>query len=310
MLVIHFEDFSGNQFERLAFAYIFRVKAWLRFEWLGQVGSDGGRDIWGVAEDNFGREVSYCFQCANYRSIPFDKARTDVDKLVKNNTLPDRFTLICGGTVAARTVKKINDYAISQGIKQSSVWNGAEFEERLRRDTPSLLQRFVFGEQFPDTTQDLTNFINIIDKARDEEILSLMGRCFDRPAFKTRFMREVSLSGFKQAVTDTIEALNTGVYRTRQGQEITRIPSKHNLTSEKIRQTISEVVDDLVELRRLYDDLIQKGDIWADGIGRTHVFSDRACQVMDLQREKIISKFKSVYPSFSISWLEEEHLPI
>ncbi|WP_347053504.1 hypothetical protein [Flavobacterium olei] len=46
-LPIHFEDRSGNEFERLVFAYAVREKNWQSIEWLGQTGKDGGRDIWG-----------------------------------------------------------------------------------------------------------------------------------------------------------------------------------------------------------------------------------------------------------------------
>lgn len=45
---IHFEDRCGPEFERLAFAYILRVEEWDSKDWYGQLGSDSGRDIWGV----------------------------------------------------------------------------------------------------------------------------------------------------------------------------------------------------------------------------------------------------------------------
>lgn len=46
---IHFEDWSGQEFERLAFAYILRVEEWDTIDWYGQLGSDRGRDIWGYS---------------------------------------------------------------------------------------------------------------------------------------------------------------------------------------------------------------------------------------------------------------------
>ena len=39
---VHFEDFSGEQFERLVFAYHLRTESWRELEWYGQVGSDLG----------------------------------------------------------------------------------------------------------------------------------------------------------------------------------------------------------------------------------------------------------------------------
>jgi DUF1016 N-terminal domain len=48
---IHFEDFDGFQFERLALAYHARIDKWRSLEWYGQGGSALGRDIWGIRED-------------------------------------------------------------------------------------------------------------------------------------------------------------------------------------------------------------------------------------------------------------------
>lgn len=42
---IHFEDFSGRDFERLCFAYVQCDGAWRTIEWYGQLGGDSGRDI-------------------------------------------------------------------------------------------------------------------------------------------------------------------------------------------------------------------------------------------------------------------------
>jgi uncharacterized protein affecting Mg2+/Co2+ transport len=42
---IHFEDQSGQDFERLAFAYILREEEWDTIDWYGQLGSERERDI-------------------------------------------------------------------------------------------------------------------------------------------------------------------------------------------------------------------------------------------------------------------------
>src|SRR5437588_2681064 len=58
---VHFDDFSGNEFERLVFAYQLRMGKWRSLEWYGQSGSDLGRDIWGEREDG----GTLCVQCVN-----------------------------------------------------------------------------------------------------------------------------------------------------------------------------------------------------------------------------------------------------
>ena len=44
---IHFEDFSGSEFERLVFAYHL-CDGWTDLAWFGQTRSDQGRDIVGT----------------------------------------------------------------------------------------------------------------------------------------------------------------------------------------------------------------------------------------------------------------------
>jgi hypothetical protein len=44
---VHFEDFSGAEFERLVFAYHL-CEGWTDLAWFGQTGSDQGRDIIGL----------------------------------------------------------------------------------------------------------------------------------------------------------------------------------------------------------------------------------------------------------------------
>jgi hypothetical protein len=59
-----------------------------------------------------------------------------------------------------------------------------------------------------------------VGAVRDTEVLAHLARMLDRPAFCTPFGQEASMADFRQAITDTIEALNTGVWRTRDRVEI------------------------------------------------------------------------------------------
>ena len=62
---IHFEDHDPRDFERLVFAYLLRTDRWVMLDWYGQVGSDLGRDIWGVRDRDDRRKHTVCIQCAN-----------------------------------------------------------------------------------------------------------------------------------------------------------------------------------------------------------------------------------------------------
>ncbi len=144
---IHFDDFSGELFERLVFAYLNR-RPWDSLEWLGQSGADGGRDIWGILNDK-----STCFQCANYPRVQFAKIQKDIDKLKTNNTVPDHFVVVCGGKASGSLRKKIITYATAMGINGTKIWSGVEFEEMLRSSAPDLIKRFAEGDQFPEINE-------------------------------------------------------------------------------------------------------------------------------------------------------------
>jgi len=149
---VHFEDRSGTEFERLCFAYISHIREWHSIDWYGQVGADSGRDIWAVLKADDGIEHSYCYQCANHRSLRFKKAQVDIDKMTsrKQSVLPDHFVLIAGGQVSARLKGRIISYAESKGLSSVQVWSGPELEERIRKDAPHLIRRFCEGEPFPE----------------------------------------------------------------------------------------------------------------------------------------------------------------
>jgi hypothetical protein len=290
VMPLHFEDRSGAEFERLCFAYLVHAPGftWKTIDWYGQLGRDRGRDIWAVRPTG----EAECFQCANHRALEFRKAEEDLAKVVAGpNGLPSKFTLILGGKVSANMREKVVALALKLGIKEAEVWSGPEFEEQLRRDTPVLLRRFFDGVPFPETVEGLWA-MSLDGDISDDEALALMAECFDRPAFITEFRSESSIPDFKKAITDTIEALNTGVRRLRDGTEVGRIPRKAQLKDPAKRKVVEEVVELLVELRARFDEFVATGDIKLCGCGKPgcSVFfpQPRAARVMDDLRERIL----------------------
>ena len=140
--------------------------------------------------------------------------------------------------------------------------------------------------------------------AADSEILALFAECFDRPVFNTRFSRESNIPDFKKAISDTIEALNTGIRRTRDGIEIKRIPSRHDIQDSNIRDTLSTITDKLVQLRAKYDRFIVTKDIRSIGNQELdhqyYVLSEKACKVMDDKVKEILDLFRYLYPEFRL----------
>lgn len=304
---VHFEDFDGRSFERLVLAYLYRTDNWRSLEWCGQSGGDAGRDIWGVRErDRHPQGQTVCVQCANRRTLPYEKVRDDFQKILGGpNGKPDVFIVIAGGSVSATVRDRMKRLCSENGVHEGEVWSGVEFEERLRARGEALLKRFVEGKPFPDVPADLRLLAQEIEAPSDEEVLALMAGLFDRPAFYTPFHQESSIPAFKKAITDTIEALNTGVHRLRDGTEIRRIPSRHALKSVAARQTLAQIERRLARLRAVFDESCQNGDIRACGCDvpdcPVHFISTRAARRMDRLRFEVLSAFRDLVPGFNVT---------
>lgn len=287
---IHFEDFSGHQFERLVFAYQLRADEWRTLDWYGQSGGDSGRDIWGVRPD--GRTV--CIQCANRKSVTAAKVLSDLDKVINAPSgVPYCFIAIFASSVSAAVRDKIRAHALAAGISQCEIWSGQEFEERLRQVGESLLKRFVGGVAFPDAPSGLRQIAEF-KVADDIAVIGNFSQVFDRPAFRTPFAQESSLPAFRQAIGDTIQALNTGIWQTRDGKQIARLPSRHQLASSKLRDELDLAVRELVELRSRFERLVREGAIRPCECGKddcpVFFFSDAAASEMDALRSALMMR--------------------
>src|SRR5216117_1147327 len=116
---VHFEDFSGRQFERIVFAYHLGAGEWNSLDWYGQSGSDSGRDIWGVRESG----ESLCVQCVNRKAFSLDKALWDLDKISKGpHGTPDSFLMVSGSPVSATARDRIKTHAAKCGIARCDIW--------------------------------------------------------------------------------------------------------------------------------------------------------------------------------------------
>ena len=136
---IHFDDFSGTQFERLVFAYHVRTDCWKSLEWFGQQGQDRGRDILGIREvDGRADGESVCILCANWRRLTLTKIKGDIDKVVKSPSgKPDRVRIVCGCNITAGLRDQAKEYARKQDIYTCDLWSGQELEEYVRASAES-----------------------------------------------------------------------------------------------------------------------------------------------------------------------------
>jgi len=302
---IHFEDLDGSEFERLVFAYHWRSDDWQSLEWYGQAGSDLGRDIWGIRANAPPKGEAVCIQCVNRKNLTFAKIAKDIEKVLKApNGVPDRFRVVAQSKISAKMRDKIKAHIISLGVKECDTWSGPEFEEFLRHGSEFLLQRFFQGEAFPDAPADLKKLAESTKPVTDDEILALYGRVFDRPAFYTPIHQESNLGDFKQAITDTIQALNTGIWKARDGHVIDRIPSRHQLKNPALRTKIQAVEMALSRLRAKYDEMTRTGVLrhcqCNDPNCPTFFFNPyNAAHELERARDEVIRAFRQANPGFT-----------
>ena len=299
---VHFPHFSGYQFERLVFAFHVRDN-WRDLIWRGQSGGDQGRDIEGVELRDDGPNRRTIIQCANRATLTENKAVDDMTKAV-SAALPEAFRFVCGGRVSDTTRVNITAAAKGLGVNHVTIWSGPEFEEQLRLRGQFLLERFMNGVEFPASEREIRDFVEDFPEMNDADKLRHMAALFKRPAFETRFEGETQLPGFQQALEDTIRALNTGIWNTREGDLIRNIPSVHNLHDPQIRGRVEQVARQVNVLHSTFVTALRKQRIrpCSCGVPTCHMFEfdQGAAAEMDEARQTVLRTFQSVYPDLEI----------
>ncbi|ELX10205.1 hypothetical protein Jab_2c22920 [Janthinobacterium sp. HH01] len=287
---INFSELSGSQFERLVFATLYRMYAFKTLEWFGQSGDDGGRDIIGTRDDESGNEILVYVACANWQSFKSTKGISDINKIVKAGTIPNELIIISGGSVSADIRTKCQSHAAIKGVATTQVWSGTEFEERLRFHASSVLARFFQGEELPDEASELRILQH--DPVTNTAAAQFLGRIFDRPVFHTRFQEESSLPAFRQALGDTINALNNGIRRDRESAIIERGLPRHLFTELSVKNSLAACVKSITELRTSFDNGLRTKQIKLCGCGKTDcpvfIIEPNYCDRLESERARAI----------------------
>jgi hypothetical protein len=87
---------------------------------------------------------------------------------------------------------------------------------------------------------------------QDKELVMFYAQCLDLPAFRTRFHQEMSFSSFDRAMEDTLLALNTGYWRTRDGTLIDRARGKSYLVHSEWREKLDQIAKLIEEVREKF----------------------------------------------------------
>ncbi|WP_413992443.1 restriction endonuclease [Labrys okinawensis] len=169
---VHFEDFSGAEFERLVFAYHL-CEGWTDLAWFGQTGSDQGRDIIGLRPFDDRPAQRTVIQCVNRSTLTQDKAEKDMAAAAGAATgRPDAFKFVCRSSVSAQRRDAVCAAAARLGVREVTIWSGSEFEEHLRLRAEFLLRRLIDGVAFPDAEVELRDFVEQFQDIDDGQALA------------------------------------------------------------------------------------------------------------------------------------------
>lgn len=309
---IHFEDYSGRQFEHLVYAYVDRSYPWVSLEWLGRAGSEGGRDIWGVRfagyHDNGSMiEKKVCIQCKNVFDSTGPKSIEEeldkVKKVVKKEV--DEYWLV-GSRTSSDGRNKIRTYAKENNdIDFVKFLDAEEFEEHLWRDTPSLARRFLSGTPL---TSDMEEILNIgendLPPTMTERLARLMP-IFHRNAFRIPMRNEVSAYMFIQAIKDTQRALVTGSWTTNEGLKLGTVPKLFDFIEFENYQVLVEIDGLLTDLHKLASEIFEPMGLAPFTTSKSKlVKSDEGdkfkdyCNLADSIRKEVEQCLVKLYPHF------------
>ncbi|MBI2390487.1 MAG: hypothetical protein HYV09_12935 [Deltaproteobacteria bacterium] len=295
---IDFSTISGNEFERLVLAFAVRRWPWDRLDWFGQKGNDGGRDLSGVRPDVAGHPQSVVIACANWGNLTITKAKGDLAKIASAcDPLPEHVLVIAGGAVPASVRSKVEEAATRLKIDSLEVWSGVEFEEQLRHHARPVLERFFAGEELPDDP-DLARAPDRVPPAMEAPALAQYRALFERPAFETPFRSESNLPNFRRALTDVIEALNTGIARARDGTVVQRIPCRFAFESRATCEALADVVRSVNDLRAAFDEHHRAGAVRPCGCGKgdcpVFMIDAAASRDLDARRRSILARMSKL----------------
>ena len=133
---LHFEDLSGEDFERLCL-WLLRREGFEDVQHWGALGADGGRDLIAARQG-----WHYAFQCKNERRFGPSKAEAAVSKVLKltADERPDELVLLVATDVSAQTRRRAAQIAAPMPC---TVRARSELDEQVKRH-PELVAEF-FG---------------------------------------------------------------------------------------------------------------------------------------------------------------------
>ena len=159
---------------------------------------------------------------------------------------------------------RLEDFPFSKSLEfflSSSQWLDA-FDLPLSSHISTLadaINQLLSKRHVSSETQAVSETRTTYDP-NDEATLRELYVCFDRPAFKDSFRHETDLDALMVAIDDMIAAINTGIKRRRDGIVFGEpVKGKAYFVNDDLRESFDEIVEVLVEAKRVFVQAAQEG---------------------------------------------------
>lgn len=137
---------------------------------------------------------------------------------------------------------------------------------------------------------------------KDKKLITFFAQCLDRPAFRTNFHNELSYIDFDNAMQDTLLALNTGFWKTRDGNVLSRSLGKSCVVNPQWRGALDKIASIIEDIRKRFAESVGLNRMLLHFNGRHGLESfidnmrgDRALgKWMDEERQKAIDTMNSI----------------
>lgn len=128
----------------------------------------------------------------------------------------------------------------------------------------------------------------------DKEALERFRLIMDRPAMHQPFRIEGNMHDFLTAITDIIRALNTGILKTREGDEFSRTKPRSMLSNPDWRQKLEIITSRLEELRTRFEIAVRSGEMTLSPNGFYAFYNQQLPNEIDAMRDAIILLFNEL----------------
>ncbi len=148
---------------------------------------------------------------------------------------------------------------------------------------------------------------------KDKKLIIFFAQCLDRPAFRTYFHNELSFVDFDDAMQDTLLALNTGYWKTRDGTVIERSLGKACVVNPQWREKLDQIASIVEDIRKRFADSVGLNRMLLHLQGRPG-FDPHASDVrnnrelgdwMDTKRQEAINTMNTVLRDLQMQPLED-----